>query len=428
MPPSEQIARVNALTDRQVLGLKSDWEWWARPEQLIPADFDPVTKDGPWITWMILAGRGWGKTRTGAETVREWVKDNKYVNFIGATGDDARDIMIEGESGILAICPKYERPIYKAHKRCLEWPNGAKSLIFTADEPDRLRGKQHMKLWCDEMASWRYAESWDQASLGLRLGGKPQAIITTTPRPIKVIKDLIIDKTTIITKGSTFDNQSNLAAAFMSKIVSRYENTRMGRQELYAEILDDMPGALWTRTQIEKLRVQEVPRGVRLTRIVVAVDPAISTVAGSDETGIVVIGKGSDGHYYVLADRSGHYSPEEWAREVVAQYDLWKADRIIAEANQGGEMVERTIRIIGGSRPVTLVHATRGKVTRAEPVSALYEQGKVHHVGMHAVLEDQMCQFTSDFDRTRMGYSPDRVDALVWAATELTDHRVGFFG
>ena len=340
----------------------------------------------------------------------------KYVNLIGATGDDARDIMIEGELGILQICPKDERPVYKAHKRLLEWPNGAKSLIFTADEPDRLRGKQHMKLWCDEMASWRYPESWDQASFGLRLGDNPQVIVTTTPRPIKVLKDLITDKTTLVTRGSTFDNSRNLASTFMTKIVSRYEGTRMGRQELYAEILDDTPGALWQRTLIEESRVKVAPE---LRRIVVAVDPAITNKEGSDETGIIVMGRDSKKELYVLADRSGRYSPEEWAREVIAQYDFWKADRIIAESNQGGEMVERVLQVIRPRAPITLVHASRGKVTRAEPIAALYEQRRVHHVGMFPILEDQMTQFTSDFDRTQMGYSPDRVDALVWAATEL---------
>lgn len=409
----------------QARALDFDWSYWGRPDQFAPPS-DAIK--GGWLTWLILAGRGWGKTRTGAEAVRQWAKTYNYVNLIGATAADARDIMIEGQSGILNICPKDERPIYKAHLGRLEWPNGGKSLIFTADEPDRFRGKQHSKLWGDETAAWRYADSWDQASLGLRIGDNPQAIITTTPRPIKLVKDLMGAPTTVVTKGSTYDNQDNLARAFITQIASRYENTRMGRQELYAEILDDMPGALWTRTAIEKCRVQEVPRNVKLTRVVVAVDPAISTNDGSDETGIVVMGKGSNQHFYVLADRSGRYSPEEWARQVVALYDLFKADRIIAEANQGGEMVERTIRIVGGSRPVTLVHATRGKVTRAEPIAALYEQERVHHVGMFPLLEDQMSQFTSDFDRTKMGYSPDRVDALVWAGTELTDYKAGFFG
>ena len=363
-----------------------------------------------------MAGRGFGKTRCGAEWVRQQVKTSKLVNLIGATVDDARDIMIEGESGILAICPPDERPTYISHKRRLEWPNGARSLIFTADEPERLRGKQHMKLWCDEVCAWRYQESWDQAMFCLRLGRLPQAVVTTTPKPIKMLKDLLADERTALTTGSTYDNQDNLAPTFLHKIIARYEGTRLGRQELLAEVLEDTPGALWKRSRIDELRVKEVPR---LRRVVVAIDPAVSTKEGSDETGIIVAGLGFDDHIYVLADLSGNYTPDEWATEAIRQFDKWKADRIIAEVNNGGDMVEAAIRTKRKSISYKAVHASRGKVIRAEPVSALYEQGKAHHVGAFAILEDQMCVFTTDYDRTKMGYSPDRLDALVWAATEL---------
>ena len=363
-----------------------------------------------------MAGRGFGKTRTGAEWVREQIKTSPLVNLIGATLDDARDIMVTGESGILAICPKDERPRYV--DRELRWPNGGKSLIFTADEPERLRGKQHFKLWADEIGAWRYQESWDQAMFGLRLGKLPQAVVTTTPRPIPILRELLKDKSTAITYGTTYDNKDNLAPSFLAKIISKYEGTRLGRQELLAELLEDTPGALWRRSDIDATRVKEAPE---LVRIVVAVDPAITNKEGSDETGIVVMGRDRNNHLYVLADRSGRYSPEEWAREAIAQYDLFNADRIIAESNQGGEMVERTLQVIRSNAPITLVHASRGKVTRAEPVAALYEQKKVHHIGSFPILEDQQCQFTSDYDRAKMGMSPDRVDALVWAATELME-------
>jgi phage terminase large subunit-like protein len=247
---------------RKQEALRFDWAAHGRPDQQIPTA-------RPWINWLILAGRGWGTTRTSAETVRQWIRHYPYVNLIGATTDDARDIMIEGESGILAICPKDERPRYLSQKRRLEWPNGAKSLIFTADEPERLRGKQHMKLWCDELCAWRYTDAWDQASLGLRLGNNPQAVITTTPKPTKQLKELVADPLTFITKGSTNDNRANLAEAFIHKIIKKYEGTRLGRQELSAEILDDNPGALWKRSQIDKLRVKEAPA---MKRIVVAID------------------------------------------------------------------------------------------------------------------------------------------------------------
>jgi phage terminase large subunit-like protein len=236
LPQAEQIRRINDLTDEQAQALLYDWSWHGRPNRFSPA--------GNWTYWLILAGRGFGKTRTGAEKVREWVKKYPLVNLIGATADDARDIMIEGESGILAVCPKDERPTYLPSKRRLEWPNEARSLIFTADEPERLRGKQHMKLWGDEFAAWRYPEAWDQANFGLRLGDNPQAVITTTPKPTKQVKDLARDPLTVITTGTTYDNKTNLAPTFLQRIVKKYEGTRLGRQELNAEILEDNPGAL----------------------------------------------------------------------------------------------------------------------------------------------------------------------------------------
>ena len=365
LPAAEQIRRINELTDAEAEALLHDWSWNGRPEQQIPA--------GDWITWLILAGRGFGKTRTGAETVRTWVKTNKYVNLIGATADDARDIMVEGESGILAVCPgKMNARFTKKSERQLQWPNGAISLIFTADEPERLRGKQHMKLWGDEYASWRYKEAWDQASLGLRLGVSPQAVITTTPKPTKELRALMSAPSTIVTRGSTYDNRLNLAGAFLTQIVSRYEGTRLGRQELNAEILDDNPGALWRRDWIEEHRIA---RGPPMKRVVVAIDPtATSNPIGDEARNLTVEGRGTDDRGYVLADLSMRGTPREWATVAVNAYHEWKADRIIGETNNGGEMIQAVIRMVDRNVAYKGIRARRGKITRADPVSALYEQ------------------------------------------------------
>jgi len=401
--PAQIQEALAGLTDHEVLALLYDWELWARPEQIPPA--------WDWRCWLILAGRGWGKSRTGAEWVRIQVRTNQYVNLIGATADDARDIMIEGESGILAICPAEERPRYLASKRQLAWSNGAKSLIFTADEPERLRGKQHMRLWADELASWRYPEAWDQAMMGLRLGRHPQVVVTTTPRPTKIIKDLAKAKTTHVTRGRTYDNAPNLAPEFLSQIITKYEGTRLGRQEIAGEILDDNPGALWKRDNIDAGRVLKAPD---LERIVVAIDPT-ATAAG-DEAGIIVAGVAGD-QFYVIEDASQHGSPLQWASAAITAYHKFKADRIIAEVNNGGEMVEQTLRTVDRQIPYTAVHASRGKLTRAEPVAAFYEKGQGHHVGAFPLLEDEMCQWEPGAD------SPNRMDALVWAGTELIVNR-----
>ena len=364
--------------------------------------------------WVILAGRGWGKTRTGGECVRAWAATGRYgyVNLIGATADDARDIMVQGESGLLAICPRDERPDYRKSERALLWPNGVRSLIFTADEPDRLRGKQSHKLWCDEVAAWRYAqESWDQAMFGLRLGDRPQAVVTTTPRPTKIVHDLTADPRNHVTRGTTYDNRQNLAPDFYRKIITRYEGTRLGRQELLAEVLGDVPGALWKRDQIEATRVRGHPD---LARVVVAVDPEASSQEGAAETGIVVAGLGLDGQGYVLADETLQGTPAEWGKAAVSAYRTHRADRIVGEVNNGGEMVGYVLATVDATVSYKAVWASRGKQTRAEPVAALYEQGRVHHVGAFPELEDQLCTWVPTDAK-----SPDRLDALVWALTEL---------
>lgn len=368
--------------------------------------------EGDWQYWLVKAGRGWGKTRVGAEAVRQWIKDGyRYVNFVGATADDARDIQITGESGILAVCPRSERPEYIGNKNMLRWPNGATSLIFTADKPDRLRGKQHEKAWCDEVASWRYPESWEQITLGLRLGRNPQVVVTTTPRPTKLIKDLMADPLTVMGTGtqySTYVNRDNIARSFVNKIVKKYEGTRLGRQELYAEVLDDNPGALWKRQELDDHRVLKAPE---LIRVVVAIDP--SATSGGDEAGIIVAGVSKDGHGYVLDDLSLQASPHAWASAAIVGYNQHRADRIVAETNNGGEMVELTLRTVDPSIPYTGLHASRGKLTRAEPIAALYEQGKMHHVGAFSQLEDELCEWVPG------AVSPNRLDALVWAFTAL---------
>lgn len=406
MGAEQQRAILSSYTSEQLTALRYDWRFWARPNQLPPV--------GDWRTWLILAGRGFGKTRTAGEWIRRLAESGHYsrLTLVGATASDVRDIMVDGESGILAISPPSFRPRYEPSKSRLTWPNGCVALLFSADEPERLRGKQHEAYWADELAAWRYAEAFAQLQLGLRIGPNPRGVVSTTPKPIQIVRDLIADPSTHVTRGRTYDNQANLAPAFMAQIIRRYEGTRLGRQELDAEVLDDVPGALWTRQRIEELRVRAYPD---LGRIVVAIDPAVTSGEDSDETGIIVAGVGTDKHAYVLDDLTCRLSPDGWARTAVGALDGYQADRIIAEVNNGGDLVESTIRTVRKNVSYRAVRASRGKRSRAEPVAALYEQGRVHHVGSFAALEDQMCTFVPDSTEG----SPDHVDALVWALTDL---------
>ena len=399
-----------SLSRNQALQLKYEWRYRARDAQLPPP--------GDWRVWLLLAGRGFGKTRTGAELVRSRMaaRTARRIALVAPTAADARAVMVEGESGLLAIAPPGDRPLYEPSKRQLTWPNGAIATTYSADEPERLRGPQHDFAWCDELAAWRYPEAWDMLMFGLRLGNDPRAVVTTTPRPTRLIRALLADPKVVATRGKTAENRANLAPAFLDQIVRRYEGTRLGRQELDAELLDDMPGALWRRGLIEAARASAPPQ---LSRVVVAIDPAATSGAQADETGIIVAGRDASGNGYVLADASGRYAPAEWAGVAVAAYRAHRADRIVAEVNNGGEMVEATLRMIEPGVPFGAVRASRGKVARAEPVAALYERGRVRHLGAFPQLEDQMCAFTGDFDRAAAGYSPDRVDALVWALTDL---------
>lgn len=421
LPAAEFEKFLATLTDSEAEALAHDWDLYARPEQRIPAD---EVKPG-WFVWLILAGRGFGKTRTGVETVKEWAKHSQYVNFAGATSDDVRDIMIEGESGILAHCSKAERPIYRPSKRRLDWPNGARSLLFTGEEPDRARGKQSEKLWADELAAWKYPETWDQLVFGLRLGKNPQAVVTTTPRPIPLIKTLLASPTTVVTRGSTYANKANLSAKFIDQIITKYQGTRLGRQELDAEVLDENPNALWTLANIEQNRVIKLPE---LVRAVVGVDPAATSEEGADDTGIVGAGRDSQHppHFYVFWAHAVHEKPAGWAKAAVVAYHQHKADRIVGEINNGGEMVEHTIRTVDENVSYKSVHATRGKAIRAEPVSALYEQNRVHHVGFWPKLEDEMVQFDPSLGPNQK--SPNLMDALVWAITDLASGADGVFG
>lgn len=387
------------------------WEGWkARPDQTPPEGED-------WTVWLLLAGRGFGKTRTGAETIRAEIDAGraKRVALVAPTAADVRRVMVEGESGLLAVYPDWERPVYEPSKNMISWRNGAVALCYSADQPDRLRGPQHDLAWTDEIGAWRQLqEAWDMLMFGLRLGTHPRVIATTTPRSLKFLKELVIAPTTSVTRGSTFANEANLAPTFLASIVSKYEGTRLGRQELYAELLEQADGALWTRKMLEDAFVppDTVPP---MRRSVVALDPAVTAAEGSDETGIVVAGLGDDGLFYVLADASGRLSPNEWARRAVNLMREWDADRIVAEVNNGGDLVENTLRTIDPGLPFTAVNASKAKRTRADPVAALYEQGRVRHAGGWPELEDQMCNWVPG-----MGdHSPDRMDALVWALTEL---------
>jgi len=403
-PLKKRIEAIKALTPKEAEALIYDWTLWARDNQLPPP--------GDWRKWLCNAGRGWGKTRTGAEWVKQRVKQGyRRIALVGRTTADVRDVMICGESGLLSIYPACECPRYIASRRSVEWPNGAIATCYSADKPDQLRGPQHDTAWADELASWQYRDAWDQLMFGLRLGDDPRVVITTTPRPTPIIKELLADASTAIVRGSTFENKENLAAAFIDTIVQRYEGTRLGRQELYAEVLDDNPNALWKRTDIEKARISEAPH---LRRVVVAIDPGVTSGEESAETGIVAVGQDDAGDFYVLRDASRRATPNGWARAAIAVCKALQGDRIIAEINNGGEMVEAVLRSVEPNIAYTAVHASRGKMTRAEPIAALYEQGRVHHVGFFPELEDQMCEWAPGEK------SPDRMDALVWGLTVLS--------
>jgi len=384
----------------------------ARPEQITPY--------GDWNVWLILAGRGWGKTMTGAFDTMLYALNNPEVRVavVVPTFGDLSRVAFGGVSGIINWLPsscllKGRGQGYSSTAQEIRLYNGSLIQGFAATEPERLRGPQFHRAWCDEIAAWKYPDAFDQLMFGLRLGKNPQCVITTTPKPNDITRSLIKRTGTVVTRGSTFDNSANLAPAALQQLREKYEGTRLGRQELYAEVLDDIEGALWSYSMIEghRLKVDQVPE---TQRIVVAIDPAVTSGDDSDETGIVVAARGQDDKYYVLEDASLKASPDGWARKAIDLYHKYNADRVIAEVNNGGDLVERVLKTIDRV-PYTAVRASRGKLVRAEPIAALYEQGKVHHVGIFKELEDQLISYTPTSKK-----SPDRLDALVWAVTELS--------
>ncbi len=395
--------------------LNRDWRNWAREGKQLPPGGEA------WRSWLILGGRGAGKTRAGAEWVRAqalglWPETgprSERIAIVGPTFDEARLVMIEGKSGLLAIHEDDERPVYEPSKRLLTWRNGSIAQVFSADDPDGLRGPQFDAAWCDELGKWKHAEAaWDMLAFALRLGTNPRVVITTTPRPSALLKRLLADAATAVTRTRTADNRAHLARSFWKDVQARYGGTRLGRQELDGELIDDDPDALFQRGLIEQGRVRQTPE---LLRIVVAVDPPASHGRKSNACGIICVGLGDDGLAYVLEDCTMNGArPSQWANRVVALYHGRNADRVVAEVNQGGAMVEQVLREVDESLSFRAVHASQGKRARAEPVAALYEQGRVRHAGVFPELEDEMCS------AIRAGLkSPDRLDALVWAVTDL---------
>jgi phage terminase large subunit-like protein len=398
--------------------LQHNWKFWARPEQLQPSGKD-------WNIWLALAGRGWGKTRSGAEWVREQVMSGKKrIAAVAPTKADVRKVMVEGDSGLLKVCWKGDKthagkpmgyPKWYPTNNALIWDNGAEVHFFSAEDPERLRGPQFEAAWCDEVCAWRNQQDvWDMLQFTLRLGRHPRVFITTTPKPTKLLRNIVKNPKTVLSKGSMYDNAANLADTFLEAIKTTYEGTRLGRQEIYAEVLDEASGALWSRSLLERCEIEKdkVPD---LSRIVVAIDPAITSNEESDKTGIIVAGVDINGKAYILADHTGQYTPQEWASLAIKLYNEFEADRIVAERNQGGDMVRHTLQTEDANVPIRLVHASRGKMARAEPVSALYEQGKVYHVKGLNDLEDQMVTW----EPLGSTGSPDRLDACVWALTDL---------
>lgn len=407
-----------------IKSLKYRWEYWARPEQLLPS------LDLPWKVWMILSGRGWGKTRTGAEAIKKLMLDNPgcRIGIIGMTAGAVRDTCYEGESGLLSVIPpdmwdranggKYNRSLGQ-----LTLSNGSMAFSFSGGDPEKLRGFQSNFLWMDELCAFQYAqEAWDMSMMGLRLGAHPRIIITTTPKPSPLIVELVRrgqeePENVILTTGSTFDNAANLPESTLEELRKRYEGTTMGRQELYAELILDDPGALWKRDLIDELRISVHDFNLSdMVKLVVAIDPSMSSITERDsETGMIIAGLGKNGHAYVIEDCSAlRPSPDTWSRLAIAKYHEYAADRIVAEVNQGYDLVTNLLNTHDENVPVKKVYATRGgKFLRAEPIAALYEQKRVHHVGLHGKLEDQMTQWVPG------KASPDRLDALVWAITDL---------
>jgi len=417
LSPDDRIAFLTTLNETDLETFGAYWDFYAHDHQVQPP--------GDWTTWLVLGGRGAGKTRVGAEWVRaiacgsaeRGIAAVSPIALIGETEHDAREVMVEGIAGLLAVHQRIERPTWIPSRRRLQWPNGAVAQVFSAEDPESLRGPQFAAAWCDELAKWRHAEAtFDMLQFGLRLGERPRQVITTTPRPIALLKRLMTEPSTALTRAATQANAHNLAPAFIDAVIRRYAGTRLGRQEIDGDIVEERADALWTRAALEACRVAAAPP---LSRIVVAVDPPASAAKGADACGLVAAGRGDDGTIYVVADETAvRLSPAGWARKAIALWHRLSADALVAEVNQGGDMVRAVIGEADPSVPVVAVRAHKGKWLRAEPVALLYEQGRVKHVGVFPALEDEMCDFA--LDGLSSGRSPDRLDALVWAVTALT--------
>ena len=390
--------------------LRLKWINMARPKQLTP--------HGEWSIWLILAGRGWGKTLTGAQDMAWFGLSNpeSRIAIIAPTFADGRDTCVEGESGLLSILNDETIANYNRSLGEVVLHNGSRFKTFSADSPERLRGPQHHRAWCDELGSWKYTETWDQLMFGLRLGQNPKVVITTTPKPIPIIKELAKRKDVLVTSGSTFENEKNLADAAVIALRERYAGTRLGRQELFAEILEDVEGSLWSRDMLQSAMLKFNEKLPDFKRVVVAVDPAVTANKDSNETGIVICATDHKGQYYVLNDISGVYTPDTWAKKTVEAYESYKADKVIAEVNNGGDLVQKVVKTVDPNVNYKAVRATRGKFVRAEPIAALYEQKRVKHVNRFSLLEDQLCTYNPEIS----SISPDRLDALVWGLTELS--------
>ena len=400
--------------------VKFHWPLWARKNQM--------PSDDTWRIWMLLAGRGFGKTRTGAEWVRARVESGQSsrIALVARTPHEVRDIMIQGDSGILKVCPPWNAPTWESSKRRLTWPNGAMAFAFSSYEPDQLRGPQFDAAWCDELASWQYPRlTWDNLAFGLRLGAFPKCVVTTTPKPIELLRELTARADVEMTTGSSYDNSQNLPPGYVDGIAAQYEGTSAGLQEIYAQLLKEAEGALWKREWIDDHRLDSPPEDIHMKAV--ALDPAVSfNPDRSDETGIIVAGVSHGGHvpahekrFWVLEDASGVMTPDAWARKAVELAHKHDAEFITGETNQGGALIETVLRHAPGGANIRFegVHAVRGKRARAQPVAAVYEQGRAHHVGEFTQLEDQMCGWTP-----QSSDSPDRMDALVWAINGLTEH------
>ncbi len=417
-PESIREAALSSLSTEQSDQINWDWRWWARPSQLLPGTPGAEHERTDWRYWLVQAGRGFGKTRCGAETVREWAEDPKArILIVGPTAADVRETMLEGPSGLLTCYPPDKRPIYNPSRHLITFPNGAIGITRSADEPERLRGPQFTKFWFDEIAACLYnEEAWKQIMFGFRLPTPTlQGLITTTPKPIDVLRKLITNPRCVVTRGSSYANRANLSAEFYADVIEPYEGTRIGRQEIQGELLEDTPGALWTQELIDNSRIT-LDKMPPLIRVVIAIDPAVTASETSDETGIGAAGIGANGHVYVLEDASEKNTPGGWARTACKLMLKHDADRIVAEVNNGGDLVERNIRAVLQEIPFRAVRASRGKLLRAEPVAAMYERGRVHHVGRNfGLLELQQTTWVPGASMK----SPDRLDWLVWAVTDL---------